>query len=318
MRDNERFPVLVVAGPTASGKSTLALDLAEAFGGTVINADSMQVYRELRVLTARPSPEDEARAPHRLYGVMRAEEPCSAARWREMAIEAIEEARREGRVPIVCGGTGLYLKALIDGLSPLPDVPALIRSSVRVRFAAAEAAEVHEALRKVDAAAAVRLPATDRQRLLRALEVFEATGRSIVEWQCAPPMGPPLGLEFCTILLMPPRSGLYAACDARFRRMMEEGAIEEVRYLLSLGLEPDVPAMKALGVDALLRHLKGEIELECAIAAAQQATRNYVKRQVTWFKRQIITYLQINEQYSEIFREEIFSFICGKGLTRLH
>ena len=315
MPDNERFPVLVVAGPTCSGKSALALELAVQLGGTVINADSMQVYRELRILTARPSAADEACAPHRLYGVMPAAETCSAARWREMAVIAIGEARRAGQMPIVCGGTGLYLKALIEGMSPLPDIPSDARESVRARYAAAETREIHEALREADALAARRLSATDRQRLLRALEVVEATGRSIVDWQAEPPSGPPPGAEFCTILLMPPRNALYAACDARFRRMVAEGALDEVGHIHSLGLDPALPAMKALGVSELIRHLEGDIDLNHAVAAAQQATRNYVKRQMTWFNRQIVTDFRINEQFSEKFRDEIFSFICKKGLT---
>lgn len=318
MPDNERFPVLVVAGPTCSGKSALALELAIAFGGTVINADSMQVYRELRILTARPSAADEARAPHRLYGVLSAAEPCSAARWREMAVAAIGAARGAGRLPIVCGGTGLYLKALIEGLSPLPDIPADTRASVRARFATAKTEDIRAALRKADPKAAACLSAADRQRQLRALEVMEATGRSIMDWQAAPPSGPPPGADFCSILLMPPRKALYEACDARFRRMLAEGALDEAAHLRSLGLDAALPAMKALGVSALIRHLDGEIGLECAVAAAQQATRNYVKRQVTWFKRQFVADLELSEQFSEKFIDEIFSFVCKKGLTLSH
>lgn len=317
MSDNARFPVVIVAGPTCSGKSALALELAVAFGGEVINADSMQVYRELRILTARPTAADEARAPHRLYGVVPAAEVCSAARWRGMAVAAIGEARKAGRVPILCGGTGLYLKALTEGLSPVPEIPAQVRKSVRERYAAAETAEIGRALRQADPAAASRLRASDRQRLLRALEVIEATGRSIVDWQALPPAGPPPGADFCTILLMPPRGFLYADCDSRFRRMVEEGALEEVERLASLGLDPELPAMKALGVAEILRYRTGDIDLEAAIAAAQQATRNYVKRQVTWFSRQIISDLHAKEKFSEILRDEIFAFICKKGLTRL-
>ena len=313
MSDNEGFPVIVVAGPTCSGKSALALALAEAFGGTIINADSMQVYRELRILTARPGPDDEARAPHRLYGVVPAAEACSVARWRDLAVAAIGEARG---VPILCGGTGLYLKALMEGLSPLPDVPADIRHAVRRRSASAETAAIHEALRKADPKAAARLAATDRQRLLRALEVFEATGISIVDWQERPPSGPPPGADFWTILLMPPRDAVYAACDARLRRMMEGGALGEVERLRALGLDPELPAMKALGVPELIAHLEGALDREAAIAAAQQATRNYVKRQYTWFLRQIISDIAICETFSENLVDRIFSFICKKGLTR--
>jgi tRNA dimethylallyltransferase len=317
MADNEGFSVVVVAGPTCSGKSALALELAAAFGGTVINADSMQVYRELRIVTARPSPVDEARVPHRLYGVIPAAEACSAARWRDLALAAIEVARGEGRLPILCGGTGLYLKALMEGLSPLPDVPAGVRKSVRERYAGTETEAIHAALAAADPSAAARLRATDRQRLLRALEVVEATGVSILEWQRRPPSGPPPGVDFTTILLLPPRAAIYDACDARFRRMVTDGALDEVRTLRDLRLDPALSPMKALGVAELIAFLDGRSDLEDSIAAAQQATRNYVKRQYTWFSRQIVTDLSAKEIFSESLRNEIFSFICKKGLTRL-
>lgn len=316
MSDNERFPVVIVAGPTASGKSALAVALAEAFNGTVINADSMQVYRELRILTARPGPEEEARVPHRLYGVIPAAEACTAARWRALTVAAIAEAHAAGRLPVVCGGTGLYLKALTEGLSPIPDVPDAVRTPLRWQFENATAAEIHAALRASDPTAAARIPPTDRQRLLRALEVMEATGRSIVDWQAEPPSGPPPGLDFITILLSPPRQNVYAACDRRFREMVAEGALDEVRALRDLALAPDVPAMKAVGVPELMGVLDGAMALDDAIAAAQQATRNYVKRQKTWFSRQIIADLTINEKLSEKNIAKIFSFICEKGLTR--
>ena len=316
MSHNERFPVIVVAGPTCSGKSALALALAEAFGGTVINADSMQVYRELRILTARPGPAEMARVPHRLYGVIPAAETCSVARWRGLAEAAVAEARGAGRLPIVCGGTGLYVKALMNGLSPLPDVPADVRRAVRERHAGAETAAIYDALGRADPKASAQLAATDRQRLLRALEVFEATGMSIVDWQGQPPSGPPPGAEFLTILLMPPRSVLYPACDARLLRMVADGALGEIETLRALGLDPALPAMKALGVPELIAHIEGALDLDAAISAAQQATRNYVKRQCTWFSRQIITDLTINEQFSEKMTDEIFSFVCKKGLTR--
>jgi tRNA dimethylallyltransferase len=234
-----------------------------------------------------------------------------------MAVAAVREARKAGRVPILCGGTGLYLKALIEGLSPVPEIPTTVRKSVRERYAAAETAEIVRALQQADPAAAARLRATDRQRLLRALEVIEATGRSIVDWQAMPPAGPPPGAEFCTILLMPPRGSLYADCDSRFRRMVEQGALAEVEHLAGLGLDPELPAMKALGVAEILRYRTGDIDLEAAIAAAQQATRNYVKRQFTWFSRQIISDLCAEEKFSEILQAQIFAFICKKGLTRL-
>lgn len=316
MSDNERFPVLIVAGPTASGKSALALEIAVACGGTVINADSMQVYRELRILTARPSEADEARVPHRLYGVIPAAETCTAMRWRGMAVDAIREARAAGRLPILCGGTGLYLKALTEGLSPIPGIPADVRASIRARHAGAPVAEIHAALARNDPGAAERIRPSDRQRMLRALEVMAATGRSIVDWQAKRLSGPPPGMDFHTILLLPPRKAVYAACDGRFRQMVDAGVLEEVHALRELDLSPDLPAMKALGVAELMRVLEGDLTLEAGIDAVQQATRRYVKRQYTWFSRQIVADLIIEEKFSEKLMPKIFSFICKKGLTR--
>lgn len=310
MTGNQQIPVLIVVGPTCSGKSALALDIALRFGGSVINTDSMQVYRELRVLTARPRAVDEARVPHRLYGVVSAAEAFSAARWREMALEEIAAAAGQGQLPVLCGGTGLYIKALTDGLSPIPEIPQSVRRSVRDRFADAAAGAVHQALQAVDPETAGRLPPQDRQRLLRALEVFEATGRSLVSWQREPAEGPPPGLKFHTILLEPPRAALYAACDARFHAMIGDGALDEVAALRALDLDPSQPAMKALGMRSLLDHLAGKCDLETAVAAAQKATRNYAKRQNTWFQHQIIAQIKVNKQYSEKIRDEIFSKIC--------
>jgi tRNA dimethylallyltransferase len=315
MTGNQEIPVLIVAGPTSSGKSALALDIALRFGGSVINADSMQVYRELRLLTARPSAADEARVPHRLYGVVSAAEEFSAARWRDRALAEINAAAGQHRLPVLCGGTGLYIKALTEGLSPIPDIPQSVRRAVRDRFEGAATDAVYQALRAVDAPAAERLPPQDRQRLLRALEVFEATGRSLVSWQQEPAEGPPAGMKFHTIVLEPPRAQLYAACDARFRAMIEAGALAEVAALRALDLDPARPAMKALGMRSLLDHLAGECDLETAVAAAQQATRNYAKRQGTWFRHQIIAQILVNEQYSEKSGDEIFSKICKNWLT---
>jgi tRNA dimethylallyltransferase len=200
-------------------------------------------------------------------------------------------------------------------LSPMPEIPAGLRTALRARFADAPATDIHAALAATDPAASARLRPTDRQRLLRALEVFEATGRSIVEWQAMPPSGPPPGMETCTILLLPPRKEVYAAGDARFGRMLDDGALEEVRALRGLGLAPDLPVMKALGVTELMGVLDGAVTLDDATAAVQQATRNYVKRQFTWFSRQIIANFTIEEKFSEKLAPEIFSFICKKGLT---
>ncbi|MEN8196710.1 MAG: tRNA (adenosine(37)-N6)-dimethylallyltransferase MiaA [Pseudomonadota bacterium] len=311
----EKQPVVIVAGPTASGKSGLALAIAGEFDGVVINADSMQVYRELRVLTARPSREDEARAPHRLYGVLCASQACSAGHWRDMALAEIDEAHAAGKLPIVCGGTGLYLRALTQGLSPMPDVPDEIREAMRARLAAEGAEALHRELAARDPAMARRLEPADSQRVVRALEVLEATGRSLADWQAVPAEGPPERLRFLTILLAPPREWLYARCDRRLRTMLDEGALDEVRRLTAMGLAPDLPAMKALGVKEFAAYLAGNSGFDDALATARQATRNYAKRQMTWFRHQIIADETISEQFSESLMPEIFSFVRHFLLT---
>lgn len=306
---------MVIAGPTASGKSAAALAVAEELGGVVINADSMQIYRELSILTARPSPEDETRAPHRLYGVLSASERCNAARWRDLALQEIADAHARSRLPILCGGTGLYLKALMEGLSPVPDVPNAVRDEVQARLARDGAEALHAELASGGDPMAARLAPADRQRVARAVEVLVATGRSLADWQALPGEGAPDHLTFAVLLLDPPRERLYAACDLRFAAMIEEGAVDEVEALLALGLAPDLPAMKALGVQEIRGYLAGALAQDDAVAAGQQATRRYAKRQRTWFGNQIVPDLCIPEQFSEILNKKIFSFIMKKRLT---
>ncbi len=307
--------VIVVAGPTASGKSALALDAAVAFSGTVINADSMQVYRELRILTARPAPADEDLAPHRLFGVLSANERCSAGRWLDLAAAAIDEARAAGRLPIVVGGTGLYLRALLEGLAPVPEIADAVRAKARALHERLGAEAFHAELARIDPEMARRLPAADRQRLIRAYEVVVATGRSLAEWQRQEIRRPPVAGRFATIVLDPPRDVLYAAIDARFERMIEAGALDEVAALEELRLDPGLPAAKALGVAPLRRYLRGETGLDEARAAAQQASRNYAKRQCTWLGNQMAGADVYFAQYSERLRPKIFSFIRQFLLT---
>jgi tRNA dimethylallyltransferase len=311
----EKKPVVIVAGPTASGKSALAMAVAREFDGIVINADSMQVYSELRVLTARPSEQDEAEVPHRLYGVMSAAESCSAGHWRKLALAEIDRAHAAGKLPVLCGGTGLYIKALTEGLSPMPEVPEDIRSACRARLSEQGAAALHAELSARDPQMAARLEPTDGQRIVRALEVLEATGRSLADWQAVPPGGPPPGLRFLTILMMPPRDWLYARCDRRLAAMTEEGGLDEVRRLTAMGLDPALPAMKALGVKEFGEYLAENMGFEEALAAAQQATRNYAKRQMTWFRNQIIADKVLTAQFSESLLTGIFSFIRHFLLT---
>ncbi len=312
------LPVVVVAGPTASGKSGLALGLARAFDGVVINADSLQVYSELSVLTARPGPAALAQAPHRLYGVLSVAERCSAARWRNMAQSEIAATRLGGCLPVLVGGTGLYLTALMHGLAPVPEVPAEVRRKAAALLVALGPAGLHRELARRDPAMAGRLEAADRQRVLRAWEVIEATGRSLAYWQRAP--AEPSGYPYLCFLLTPPRPALYAACDARFRRMMRDGALDEARAISALRLDPTLPAMKALGLRELLEYLAGRLDLAEAVAAAQQATRRYAKRQLTWFRHRLTNAVVLadsagNEQDSERLEERIFPIIRSLLLT---
>ncbi len=308
-------PLLVVAGPTASGKSALAIDAACEFGGVVIAADSMQIYRELSVLTARPSADEEAQVPHRLFGVLPVAEACSAAHWLEMARGAVAEARGEGRLPIVVGGTGLYLKALGEGLVLVPDIPEAVVAEGKTRLAEVGGEAFRDELAALDAAAAERLPAGDSQRMVRAWAVATATGRPLSDWQADAGTLPPVAGRIATIALLPERSDLYAACDARFDIMMERGALDEVRVLLALGLDADLPAMKAVGVPELGRYLAGEWTLDDAAAKAKQATRNYAKRQLTWLRHQGDPEFILSAQYSKSVKTKIFSFIRRFLLT---
>lgn len=313
--------VVVIAGPTASGKSRLAQAIAEAFDGVVINADSMQVYRELRILSGRPDAAALARVPHRLYGALPASERCSAGRWRTMAEAEIEAAQGAGRLPIVAGGTGLYIKALMAGLAPIPEIPPAARRAARARLSRQGGEAMLAELARRDPETAARLAAGDSQRLVRAWEVLEATGQGLSEWQQGPPAGGAMGRpqrgggSFLTLLLDPPRQALYAACDARFDEMLSAGAVAEVRALDALGLDPELPAMKALGVPELRRHLGGELTLDEATRRAKQATRNYAKRQRTWFRHQLTPSRVISAQFSERVDDEIFPYIRQFMLT---
>jgi tRNA dimethylallyltransferase len=277
----------LIAGPTASGKSALALALAEACGGAVINADSMQVYRDLKIVTARPGPAEEARMPHLLYGHVDAAENYSVGRFLGEAAAALEAVRRQGRLAIFVGGSGLYFKALTQGLAAIPPVPAPLRAAVRARRAAQGSAALHAELGRRDPASAARIAPADRVRVVRALEVLEATGRAIADWQRDGLPSPLAGWRMEKIFLAPERTTLYERIDTRFDAMLAAGALEEVRALAARRLDPLLPAMKAHGVPWLIRHLSGEITLEAATDAAKRDTRHYAKRQFTWFRHQL-------------------------------
>ncbi len=275
-------PVLIIGGPTASGKSGLALAVAERISGVVINADSMQMYQGLPLLTAQPPPEDFKKTPHRLYAALMPGEPCSAARWRDLALAEIAGAQAEKKLPIIVGGTGFYLKTLLQGISPIPPIPPEFRDRAAALQKELGNPGFHQALEKRDPDTAARLDPLNTQRLIRAWEVLEATGKSLAAWQSAPPVPPPPHLRFITVALLPPRAALYEACNARFKAMLRLGVLEEVRQFKKLSLYS-----KALGYAELSDHLDGKMSLEDAVAAAQQATRRYAKRQVTWFRHQM-------------------------------
>jgi tRNA dimethylallyltransferase len=276
-------PAILIAGPTASGKSALALHLAERFGAAVINADSMQVYRELRIITARPSDEDLARAPHALYGVRAAAEAGTAAWWRGAALDEMGRAWAGGRVPILCGGTGLYFAALTEGLAEIPAVPDAAREAARHLLAELGPEALHARLRDIDPETAAGLRPSDSQRIARAYEVATGTGRGLRDWQRGGGQGP-APWRFAALLLDPPRAALREAIALRWHAMLAAGALEEVRGLGMQGLDPALPAMRAHGVPELLAHLAGRMTLEAASERAILNTGQYTKRQATWFR----------------------------------
>jgi tRNA dimethylallyltransferase len=275
-------PVALIAGPTASGKSALALRLAETTGGAIVNADSAQIYRDLPILSAAPSEEERARAKHLLYGVLDGADPCSAADWAAMARAEIARLHDEGRLPILVGGTGLYLRTLLDGIAPIPPIDPEIRAKVRGNGVAENLAE----LMPLDPVAATTLNPGDSTRIARALEVVRSTGRTLAEWQEHREGGIGGEIALRPLVLLPPRPWLYERCDRRFANMVDKGALGEVEALLARKLDPDLPVMRAIGVPELGAHLGGETTLEKAVAAGQQATRRYAKRQYTWFSHQ--------------------------------
>jgi len=310
--------LIIVAGPTASGKSALAMALAARMDGTIINADAMQCYRELRVLTARPSQADEAAVPHALYGVRAAAEPANAAWWRDAALEVLARTKN----PILCGGSGMYLSALLNGIAEIPDIRPLARAEARTLLASIGPEAMHRELLELDPGTAEKLHPTDSQRIARAWEVWRSTGRGLAWWQ-KQPAAPLQGWDARMILLDPPRPDLREAIVGRFGAMLAAGAVEEVRALLALRLDPDLPLLRAHGVPELGAYLKGEISLAEATAKAVQVTSQYTKRQATWFRHQKlvgnsalhIIHARIDDstQFSESFLTNLVNFISASG-----
>jgi tRNA dimethylallyltransferase len=310
---------LLVAGPTASGKSALALALAERLYGTIINADSMQIYRELRVLTARPTPQDEARVPHLLYGVRPAAQPGSVAWWRTQALAAMQAAHQDNRLPILTGGTGLYFASLTDGLADIPDPGPQARAEARALLQELGAPALHERLTAVDPATGGKLKPNDGQRIARAWEVWRGTGSGLAAWQAQ--RGESAPWRFAAILLDPPREDLRAAIATRFAAMLAQGALDEVRALLEQRLDPALPAMRAHGVPELSAYLRNEITLEHAGRRTELVTGQYTKRQATWFRHHALATRTHTiharfaglTQFSERNLDEIVAFIQDLG-----
>jgi tRNA dimethylallyltransferase len=275
-------PLVIITGPTASGKSGLALALAQQKHGVIVNADSAQIYRDLPVLSAAPTPSERQLAEHRLYSVQDGSLPCSAAQWAEMARVEVAEVHAGGRLPILVGGTGLYLRTLLEGIAPVPAIDPEVRR--RVRHAPVKENRVK--LETLDPGAAARLNPGDSARTARALEVVLSTGRTLSNWQHQRSGGIGDAVDLRALILLPPREWLYARCDERFARMMDSGAVEEVETVLARGLNPSLPIMRAIGVREIAAYLRGDLAHQDAIAAGQQATRRYAKRQYTWFAHQ--------------------------------
>ena len=279
--------IIVIAGPTASGKSALALQIAQKTGGVIINADSQQMYRELRILTARPTTEDEALAPHRLYGTMSAAESCSAGQWLTFAKMEIDWALAQGVQPIIVGGTGLYLKALMEGIAIMPEIPPEVRAQATSDYEAMGKDSFAARLREIDPAFFERLKVVDRQRLIRAYEIWLGSGKNLSWWHARGATAPYPAENFTVHKVERPRDELYARCDARVLAMVEQGAVEEVKSLLALELSDALPAMKSVGVPEFSAYIRGELSLDQATEKTQQATRNYAKRQMTWMRNQL-------------------------------
>ncbi len=275
--------IIIIAGPTASGKSEAALRLAKERPSVIINADSMQIYREIPILSAQPGNAERNAVPHKLYGFISAKEEFSAGRWLGLTKHEIDRALKEKITPVVVGGTGMYLKSLVEGIAAIPDISPEVRDKVRNQFAETGKEKFHEYLKKIDRAAAEKIRPSDKQRMIRAAEVFLSTGKSILYWR--ENTKPHYPKEYFSIsLMLPDRAELYRRCDARFLQMLENGALDEVKNLRELKLPQNSPALKALGVKELSNYLDGKISRDEAIKNAQQSTRNYAKRQYTWFK----------------------------------
>ena len=283
--DKQENRCIVICGPTASGKSALAMKLANELNGEIINADSMQVYNELKILTSRPSINDTENIPHNLFGIRKMVEPCSVNIWIKLAKKSISQIIDRGRIPIACGGTGMYIHYLSKRLSKIPEIPNTVRLQAREKLKVLGNENFSKELIKLDPLLGNKIPFGDSQRLTRAWEVMKATGQSLAAWNMESDQATDLNLYH--VLLIPDREILYRICDQRFLGFMDQGAVAEAETIKNMNLDPSLPAMKALGLSQIIKYLDGEMNLDDAIKQAQQKTRNYAKRQMTWFRNQL-------------------------------
>jgi len=298
-------PILILAGPTASGKSALALDIAPKIDAVIINADSKQVYRDIPLITAQPSAEEQQQVPHRLYGVVSAAEHITAPQWAMRAKENIDAVHVQGKIPLLVGGSGLYIQTLMQGLSPVPAIDPAIRDAARRRLSEIGNAAFHAELEALDVAMARRLHVGDTQRILRAYEVIQSTGKSLSVWQEESPIPYYAKESFLPLVYLPPRDENYRRANIRFETMMEQGVLNEVKTLDDLGLDEALPAMKAHGVPELRAYIHGAMTRADAVAKAQQNTRNYIKRQHTWFNNQLPEAIRAEASPAAIFMRAI-------------
>ena len=308
-------PAIIVSGPTASGKSRLAMELAQEFSGEIINSDSMQVYKELRILTARPSRLDEQKIPHHLYGHIGISDRYSAGKWLNEAGEKLIQIKNGGNLPIICGGTGLYIKVLQEGISPIPNIPDNYIKKANTFLSKVGGTKAIEQIRKADPSFALRLHPNDKQRIVRTLSVMGATGKSLTDWQKLDQQQKIRDINYFIIHLIPQRETLYKTIEIRFQEMLKAGAMDEVKMLMPLELNPLLPALKAVGVPELTQVLKGKIALADASLNAQRASRNLAKRQLTWLRNQVVPAIKVpdfaNKETIIFIKKKVRSYLQG-------
>jgi len=308
-----KLPIIILAGPTASGKSAYAIKLAKPINAEIINADSKQLYKEIPIITAQPSKKDKELTPHTLYGNVSVTNNFSTAKWVGMANEAIKEAFSKQRIPLFVGGSGLYIKTLIEGLSPIPEIDSDVRDDVRKLYKKLGQEEFFKKLTTKDPIITKRLHPSDTQRCIRAMEVSMQTGKSLTEWQKIAPSPTYPKERFLTLFLSPPREVVYANCNKRFKEMIAKGVVDEVKKVDELGLDESYPAMKAHGLPEIRKFLHGKMSLDEAMSSAQINTRHYIKRQFTWFRHQLSDSISIYPDQLDLVEQKISEFLLTDG-----